>query len=115
MKKTRMKDMNKPFTFTDYGFYPFSVGDLVVLVEKENQMTGDVWYEMVPDDGKGIAGNLNFEDDYCYHGYRGSNDDVTRRARGCRRILEIGETVNIFSPSVHRMVTVSEDLKPDED
>ena len=109
MKKITQK------TFKQYADYEFlREGDTVVLVKYENLMTGEEWYRAIPDDGHGIPGNLN-ADICCYHGWRGTTDDISMNALGCRKIIRISDEMQDKDLRWYRKVTVGKDLKPDED
>ena len=109
MKKMMQK------TFKQYRDYEsLSEGDTVVLVRYENLMTGEEWFKAVPDQGHGIPGNLN-ADMCCYHGWRGTTDDISAHALGCRKIIRISDEMRDKDGQWYTKVTVGPDLKPDED
>ena len=109
-----MKTMRQK-TFKQYRDYEWlSLGDIVVLVSYENLMTGEKWYRAILDDGKGIEANLD-PTDRCYHGWRGTTDNISMHALGCRKIIKISDEQWDKDRYSYRKVTVGPDLKPDED
>ena len=106
-----MYDPNKEFTFCDYGFLPtISVGDLVILIETEDLMTGNKTYNIEPDNGRGICDSHEYQT-YIYHGTIRTVDDISYRVKGLHKVLAISDTKEAFSPKAHRNITVSADLK----
>lgn len=103
---------NKNFTFSAIGgiLPTIRTGDMVILIETEDLMTGKKTYNLEPDNGKGICDNREFQT-FTYHGHIRTVDDVAVRARGLHKVLEIGENKDWLSPDTHCMVTVGEDLK----
>jgi hypothetical protein len=109
-----MKNMTQK-TFKQYRDYEWlSLGDIVVLVRYEDLMTGEEWFKAIPDQGHGIPGNLN-ADECCYHGWRGTTDDISMHALGCRKIIKISDEQWDKDRRSYRKITVGPDLKPDED
>lgn len=109
-----MYDPDEEFIFADHGCLPtISVGDLVILIETEDLMTGYRTYDIEPDNGRGICDSQKYQT-YTYHGHIRTVDDTAVRARGLHRVLEIGEwPTDIWTPGTYRNVRVSEDLKED--
>ena len=108
-----MYNPKKEFTFADYGFLPtISVGDLVILTETENLMTGKKDYNIDHDNGKGICDSYEYQT-YTYHGHIRTVDDIAVRVKGLHKVLAISDTKEAFSPKAHRNITVSADLKED--
>ena len=104
-------DPREDFAFADHGILPtISVGDLVILIETEELMTGKRMYDIEPDNGHGICDNQEYQT-YTYHGHIRTVDDTAVRARGLHRVLKIGETKGIWTPNTYRIVLVSKDLK----
>lgn len=102
-------------TFKMYRDYEaLTEGDIVVLISYEDMMTGEKWWRAILDDGHGIPGNLNA--DICrYHGWRGTTDDVSIHAHGCRAIIRITDEDYDKDCRRYRKLTVGPDLKPNED
>lgn len=104
---------NKEFTFSDYGFLPtISVGDLVILTETEDLMTGNKRYNIEPDNGKGICDSYEYQT-YTYHGTIRTVSDISYRVKGLHKVLAIGDVKNMYSVNTHRNITISTDLKED--
>ena len=104
---------NKEFTFSDYGFLPtISVGDLVILTETEDLMTGNKRYNIEPDNGKGICDSYEYQT-YTYHGTIRTISDISFRVKGLHKVLEISDTKGEFTNKAHRNITISADLKED--
>ena len=110
-----MKTMRQK-TFKQYRDYAMlNEGDIVVLVSYEDLMTGEEWWRAIPDYGHhGIPGNLN-ADICCYHGWRGTTNDVSMHAHGCRKIIKISDEQWDKDRHSYCKITVGPDLKPDED
>ena len=90
-------------------------GDEFILVEFENLMTGDRWYELRPDNGMGVPGNL-WPVVYCYHGWRGTTNNIHKAAHGLRKVMKVSEIQ--FSEDrndYYVKVTVGRDLHPEWD
>ena len=96
-------------------FKRIEVGDEFILVGYENLMTGDSWFELHPDNGKGIPGNMDHE--VCrYHGWRGTTNDVYRVAHGLRKVIKVsGILWDNDEYDEYVKVTVGKDLHPDWD
>ena len=108
-----MYDPNKEFTFCDYGFLPtISVGDLVILIESEDLMTGNKTYNIEPDNGRGICDSQEYQT-YIYHGTIRTVDDISYRVKGLHKVLAISDTKGEFTTKAHRNIRISEDLKED--
>ena len=108
-----MYDPHKEFIFADHGFLPtISVGDLVILTETEDLMTGKKDYNIDHDNGKGICDSREYQT-YTYHGHIRTVDDTAVRARGLHRVLDISEPKGSWTSDPHRNIRISEDLKED--
>ena len=83
------------------------VGDVKILVERENLNNGEKWYELRDDKGGGIPGNSD-SSIRCYHGWRGTTNNIYLKALGLRRI----EKIQTFKNGNIRL-WLSDDLKPD--
>ena len=91
----------------------YKVGDPVILYSRENTMTGKTLYNIVPDNGMGIGGNLDSSVKR-YHGWRGTTNDVSIHALGCRKILAISDyNYDDKQGDFYRTVTVGKDIKPE--
>lgn len=100
---------------TDINIDRVKVGDEFVLVELENLVTGDRWYRLVPDNGEGIPGNL-YPTVYCYHGWRGTTNNIHKQAHGLRKVVKV--TKPVFDKreyAYYIKITVGRDLHPDWD
>ena len=106
-------------TFKMYDNYDgLEAGQMIILVQYENMLTGKIWYRAIPDSGEGIPGNLNHEIKR-YHGWRGTTDNIRCEAMGARKILRISDELYEDKDAPipvcpYRKLTVGPDLKPDE-
>jgi hypothetical protein len=87
-----------------------SVGDEGTLVERERvtQPVGIIDVYIDRNDG-GARGNMSSA--RCYHGWRGTTNDIARHAHGWRRV----EAITPRKRGRGYRVTFSRDLKPDQD
>ena len=87
--------------------------DEFILVEFENLMTGDSWFELRPDNGEGIPGNM--DSDVCrYHGWRGTTNNIYEAAHGLRKVTKVsGILWDDDEYDEYIKVTVGKDLHPD--
>lgn len=83
------------------------VGDLITLLERENVRTGARYYRLGP--AIGATGNAD-PSIRRFHGWRGTTNDISVTALGLRRIEKITPCKN-----GNFWITLSADLKPDED
>ena len=96
-------------------FKAVKVGDEFILVEFENIMTGDRWYKLRPDNGKGIPGNLQ-PVEYYYHGWRGTTNNIRKEAHGLRKVIKVSEVLwDDNEGDEYVKVTVGKDIHPDWD
>ena len=108
-----MYNPSKEFTFADYGNLPtIAVGDLVILIETEDLMTGEKYYNIDYDNVLGKR--TSAEHDYTYHGRLRTVDDTAAvRVKGLHKVLAISDVKNMYSANTHRNITVSADLTED--
>ena len=92
----------------DWFYSDVDVGDVAILVKRENILTGKKSYYLAPDHG-GICSNLNSEVKR-YHGWRGTTDNIRIEAMGLRQII----AAHICKNGRVR-VWLSRDLYPDVD
>ena len=104
------------------------VGDRVILVRHTNTLKNHSSYSLVTDDGEGYPdNNCGYK---AYHGFRGSFNDVATVAEGAHEILsmEVTKMDSYFKPRFEDdfwgeeiefpgeyLITLSEDLVPDEE
>lgn len=91
---------------------PLEIGEEVMLIEKQNENTGDS--EFCLRKGNGVGGNMNREIRK-YHGWRGTTNGIATYAHGLRKIIKAGEVVEDEYGDYVQKVTVGRDLKPDEE
>ena len=89
-----------------YGTAP-RIGDLVTLVERINVNTNETTWNFASADG--APGNSD-PSIRRYHGWRGTTNNSSATARGLRRVEKIQRFKN-----GNYAITLSEDLKPDEE
>jgi hypothetical protein len=98
----------------------FTVGQEVVLVCRENLMTGSEEYELRPlaDFPDGIPGNAN-SSIRCFHGWRGTTNNVYVTALGVREVIAVAPSnrnhplSDPYYPEKLWKVTVGKDIHPD--
>lgn len=107
--------MNETYTGPMGSVNPKSIktGDEFILVEFENLVTGDRWYKLYPDNGKGVPGNLQ-PVEYCYHGWRGTTNNIRKEAHGLRKVTKVSEVRwDEREHDEYIKVTVGKDIRPD--
>ena len=92
----------------DIDDHNIAIGQLVTLAERTDIMTGESYY-ILYDSVDGLPSNMD-RSTLRYHGWRGTTNNISIYACGLRRI----EDFECFRDGYFR-VTVSDDLKPDED
>ena len=110
-----MSNINrKTLRLYDFASQPdYKVDDLVILYCRENILTGKTSYNIIPDNGQGMGGNLDSAIKR-YHGWRGTTNDISVHALGCRKILAISDyEYDNKQGDYYRTVTVGRDIKPD--
>lgn len=91
------------------------VGDEFILVGFENLVNGDCWFELRPDNGVGIPGNLR-PVEYSYHGWRGTTNNIRKEAHGLRRVIKVsGILWDEREYDEYIKVTVGRDIHPEWD
>jgi len=98
------------FIVTEMDIYRHNpkVGQLFTLVRHEDIRTGFSYYRL-GGSPEGIGGNMDSSVKH-YHGWRGTTNNISVEACGLRRIEKIQCCKN-----GNAWITVSDDLKPDED
>ena len=87
----------------------YRVGEQAILCSSTNIRTDSTGYRLVFDCPDGIPGNSN-SNITRFHGWRGTNNDVSNDAHGLREIIKIRTLKNGTIA-----VTVGPDLRPDAD
>ena len=88
------------------------VGQVVILISRENVMSGGKEEFSIVKDQDGIRGNADSSIKR-YHGWRGTTNDVTLYAHGLRKIAKV-ESVDLGANYGYK-ITVGKDLYPDWD
>lgn len=97
-------------TFERHGCFgpaPIAVGKTYILIERTNLNSGAAWHDLIEDNGVGISGNMN-PDIRRYHGWRGTTNNISTDALGCRRV----EAIHQYKNGNYK-ITLSDDLIPD--
>lgn len=91
---------------------PFTLGEHVMLVEKQNESTGKSWYTLLRSEA--ISGNLD-PSKKRYHGWRGTTNGISVYAHGLREVIRADEPVEATDDfGFYQRVTVGKDLNPKE-
>lgn len=90
-----------------FGPATIAVGKTYILIERRNLNSGAVWHDLIEDNGTGIPGNMDGQI-HRYHGWRGTTNNISTDALGCRRV----EVIHQYKNGNYR-ITLSDDLKPD--
>lgn len=104
----------KRFVPYDNEAFCVKVGEKVMLVEKTNELSGDIWWEIVRNSDDGISGNMNAEIKR-YHGWRGTTSNIGTYAHGLRQVIKASELVEDSDGKWYQKITVGKDLTENED